>query len=125
MSSVVCELYIGHTSMVFTYASSTASDLCTLLLPTVYVSLYELFVSRWNRRTLIGYRSKDFLPSENFLAEGKLIVSEASIACVVSQHCQVRGYWFFQTLPCIEPSVEFLASLEANNHHFLFCLLQY
>ena len=45
MSSVACELYVGHKSVVFICCSavsaSTSSDLCTLLLVTVHVRTEE------------------------------------------------------------------------------------
>ena len=52
-----------------------------------------------NPNKTIEHGSKDCLPSENtktFLEGGKLVVGVASVG----------GYWFFQILSCILPSVE-------------------
>ena len=54
---------------------------------------------------------------QNVLEEGKLVDGVACVVCIVSHRHPIfmifgimqkycRGYWFFQILPCILPSVE-------------------
>ena len=66
----------------------------TFVLCYCWPCAWELFVSRQNRRMpnlTVGHGSKDCLLSE-IPEEGKLIVSGASVACIVSHHYP----WFWQ-----------------------------
>ena len=95
MSSLACELYVGHTDVVFICHSTVKNAKLN------------------NRDGLLTIRE-----NQNFLEGGKLI---ALVVCVVSHrypnyiccflascHNTVGGCWFFQILPHIVSSVEFV-----------------
>ena len=68
-------------------STSTASDLCTLLLPTVYVRTVCVDAEQKNAKLNNWTWLNGLLTigeHQNFLEEGKSIVGGASVACVVS-----------------------------------------
>ena len=73
-------------------STSTASDFCILLLPTVRVRTVcvdaEQKNTKLNNRTwLTGLLT--IREHQNFLEEGKSIVGGASVACIVSHCCPI------------------------------------
>ena len=98
MSFSAFKLYVRHRSVVFicrpvVESRSTASDLCTLLLPTV-CALETVCVDAEQKNAKLNNRTwlnglLTIGEHQNFLEEDKSIVGGASVACVVSHRCPI------------------------------------
>ena len=144
MSFVAFKLYVGHRCVVL-YAvqrlsTSTASDLCTLLLLTVCMRTVCVDAEQKNAKLNNWTWLNGLLTigeHQNFLEEGKSIVGGASVACVVSYRCPiVTAFGIMQeycrrllVLPDTSTYIAFsrtcIASLEANNRRLLLRILQH
>ena len=96
MSFVAFKVYVGHRSIVLYVvqwlSTSTASDLCTLLLLTVCMRTVCVDAEQKNAKLNNWTWLNGLLTigeHQNFLEEDKSIVGGASVACVVSHRCPI------------------------------------